>query len=321
MRKRFFFSLASLMGLLVCASGASRVQSLGDRYVMEGNNAPIRLPHAYLTEKMEKVHSIDRLPDHGACDVRQVKNDSGRVAGTVTLDCYYNCEWRLENGKRIQYHYVWEDTANSGFSKLAGIIQELGLKVDELHGAPTAAVLSSTRVYIIVDPDTPAETEQPHYIDPPAIDAILSFVKDGGVLVLLGNDKGNMEFRHMNDLAGRFGIHFNEDSYHRVAGNDFEKGKFSDLPNHPVFSGVKQIYMKEISSLALQEPARPILVEDGRTFMASSRFGKGLVVAVGDPWLYNEYIDSRKLPATYENAKAGKNLFRWLLEQSDKQKN
>ena len=37
--------------------------------------------------------------------------------------------------------------------------------------------------------------------------------------------------------------------------------------------------------------------------------GKGMVFAVGDPWLYNEYIDTRRLPAGYENAQAGKNLF------------
>jgi unsaturated rhamnogalacturonyl hydrolase len=50
--------------------------------------------------------------------------------------------------------------------------------------------------------------------------------------------------------------------------------------------------------------------------MASARAGKGLVFAVGDPWLYNEYFDSRKLPAEYENAKAGKNLFQWLLSNA-----
>ena len=38
--------------------------------------------------------------------------------------------------------------------------------------------------------------------------------------------------------------------------------------------------------------------------------------AIGDPWLYNEYMDTRKLPAEYENAKAGENLFRWLLSNS-----
>jgi unsaturated rhamnogalacturonyl hydrolase len=50
--------------------------------------------------------------------------------------------------------------------------------------------------------------------------------------------------------------------------------------------------------------------------MASASIGKGMVFAVGDPWLYNEYIDTRRLPADYENAQAGKNLFQWLLEHA-----
>jgi len=51
--------------------------------------------------------------------------------------------------------------------------------------------------------------------------------------------------------------------------------------------------------------------------MASSQYGKGFVFAVGDPWLYNEYIDNRKLPEGFENKKAAENLFEWLLSKSN----
>jgi unsaturated rhamnogalacturonyl hydrolase len=51
--------------------------------------------------------------------------------------------------------------------------------------------------------------------------------------------------------------------------------------------------------------------------MASAKLGKGMVFAVGDPWLYNEYMNTRRLPDEYENAKAGKNLFQWLLRNSE----
>jgi unsaturated rhamnogalacturonyl hydrolase len=40
------------------------------------------------------------------------------------------------------------------------------------------------------------------------------------------------------------------------------------------------------------------------------------VFAVGDPWLYNEYLDGRKLPAEYPNYKAATDLVKWLLAQS-----
>ena len=47
--------------------------------------------------------------------------------------------------------------------------------------------------------------------------------------------------------------------------------------------------------------------------MATSKYGKGSVFAVGDPWLYNEYTDGRKLPVDFENFKAAQDLSRWLL--------
>jgi unsaturated rhamnogalacturonyl hydrolase len=234
----------------------------------------------------------------------------------VLLDYFYNCEWKHIAGKKTQFHYIWEDTANSGFSQLASTIEVLGARVDALHSAPTVDRLERCSVYVIVDPDTPAETPQPDYIEPSAADQIEQWVRQGGVLVLMANDSGNCEFSHLNVLAGRFGIKFNEDSYHRVVGNNFEMGRFASLPQHPVFAGVKQIYLKEICSLTINDPATEVLSEKGHVFMATARVGKGMVFAVGDPWLYNEYIDARKLPGDYQNGEAGKRLFTWLLDQS-----
>ena len=49
--------------------------------------------------------------------------------------------------------------------------------------------------------------------------------------------------------------------------------------------------------------------------MAVSKVGKGAVFAVGDPWLYNEYVNGRKLPADYDNYKAAKDLVNWIITQ------
>jgi unsaturated rhamnogalacturonyl hydrolase len=130
------------------------------------------------------------------------------------------------------------------------------------------------------------------------------------------NDKGNAEFEHFNKLSERFGIHFNEDSRNRVTGNAYEMGMFNVFPDHPLFKGVRQIYMKEISTLKLQDPAAAVYSDKGDVIIAYANVGKGGVFAVGDPWLYNEYIEHRKLPAEYENDKAAENLFRWLLTQA-----
>ena len=239
---------------------------------------------------------------------------TGRVVG---LDYYFNNEWRVrKDSVRERWHYVWEDTTNSGFSLLGKIVDRLGADLDTLQGAPTDSLLAKMSVYVIVDPDTPGETAAPQYVSPEDILVIERWVKNGGVLVMMENDKGNAEFEHFNKLAERFGIHFNEDSEHRVVGKNYDTGKNDHLPDHPIFTGVKQIFTKEVCTLRLDGPAKPVLTENGMILMAESRVGKGLVFAVGDPWLYNEYMDTRRLPAEYENSKAGKNLFSWLLENA-----
>jgi len=236
---------------------------------------------------------------------------------TVVLDEFYNSEWKkTAKGDLERFHYVWDDTANSGFSILGSKIVKLGASIDSLCEAPTSENLKRASVYVIVDPDTPLETEHPNYVDAPAIEAIAGWVKDGGILVLMENDKGNAEFEHFNKLSETFGIHFNEDSRNRVTGTAYEMGKFDVFPDHPIFKGVRQVYMKEISTLKIQNPATALFSDKGDVVIAYAKVGKGGVFAVGDPWLYNEYIEHRKLPAEYENDKAAENIFRWLLEQA-----
>ena len=238
-------------------------------------------------------------------------NDSIKVVG---LDYYFNHEFiKDKNGKEVQYHYIWEDTANSGYSELGDVIKSLGAQLGELHQAPMLKKLKDMSIYIIVDPDTPLETAHPNYIDHNSIVNIVKWVKGGGVLVLFGNDKGNCEFEHLNMLAGQFGIHFNEDSRNDVIGKNYDMGKFDNLPVIPLFSGVKKIYLKEISTLKISKAAKPVLIDKGDVIMASAKAGKGFVFAVGDPWIYNEYIDHRKLPEDFQNRKAAENLFTWLL--------
>ena len=236
----------------------------------------------------------------------------------VGLDYYFNDEWKEDKtGKKVRYHYTWEDeNINSGYSKLGNIITHLDAGLTELPEAPTQKSLSRLSIYFIVDPDTKAENPNPHYIDSSSVKVIVNWVKNGGVLVLFGNDKGNAEFEHLNNLTENFGIQFNEVSRNRVVDDKFDMGKFDNFPDQPIFKGVKKIYLKEISTFSLTPPAKPILTDSGDVIMASSDFGKGFVFAVGDPWLYNEYIDNHKLPVGFENYKAAENLFKWLLSRA-----
>ncbi len=232
----------------------------------------------------------------------------------VLLDCYFNNEWKTDSvGHRWRYHYVWSDTLDSGFSQLGSIVRSCGGTIDTICRAPTDGALSAADIYLIVDPDTPKETSHPEYIDDTAAAVISRWVRGGGILLLFGNDSGNAEFAHFNRLAARFGISFNENSRNRVVGKNFDAGTFSALPAHPMFAGVRKIYLKEISTITVRDPAHSLLVDGGDSIIATADFGKGMIFAVGDPWFYNEYMDGRRLPAGYDNALTARNLFRWLF--------
>jgi unsaturated rhamnogalacturonyl hydrolase len=49
--------------------------------------------------------------------------------------------------------------------------------------------------------------------------------------------------------------------------------------------------------------------------MAEAKVGKGYVFAVGDPWIYNEYMDHDKLPVSFDNHQAAVNLTKLLLSR------
>ena len=238
-------------------------------------------------------------------------------AKTVLLDSYFNNEMRKDaTGQLVSWHYKWDEWSNGGFSLLGHVFRTYGARTDTLRAAPTASYLKGADIYIIVDPDTPQETEKPNYVEAKDVKAIADWVKAGGVLVLLGNDVGNSEFDHFNQLAGAFGIEFKKDSRNKVPGNDFTMGRLVVTPPHPIFKTARNLYLKELSTLQIKSPAKPIFVDNGDTIMAVAKFGKGTVFAVGDPWLYDEYTDGRKLPAEYDNYKAATDLALWLIQQS-----
>jgi unsaturated rhamnogalacturonyl hydrolase len=241
----------------------------------------------------------------------------GTKEKTVLLDYYFNNERRKDiTGASVRWHYTWEDRANSGFSILGQLFRQYGAHTDSLPVAPTADNLKHAAVYIIVDPDDEREVPAPHYPGPAEIGAIADWVKAGGVLVLMSNDSANAEFTHFNVLAGTFGIHFNYDDYHKVTGNNYSMGAFTMAEKEPIFKTTKKIYIKELSTLQLNPPARSYYSDSGHVIMAIARVGKGTVFVVGDPWFYNEYTDGRKLPADYENYNAARDWAQWLLLQA-----
>lgn len=237
--------------------------------------------------------------------------EKSKAQKRVLLDNYFNHE--IKQGKT--FHYLWSDKANSGFSEWGTIFKEEGAATDVLQQAPDHRSLDKAAVYIIVDPDTKKETPHPNYIEKKAVKTLTKWVKRGGVLVLMANDSGNCEFAHLNDLAEKFDLHFNEVRCSHVTGKNWDMGAVT--PTVQPFSSLQKIYMKDAASLTLSGKAKALLVKDGNVLMAVSPKGKGYVVAVGDPWIYNEYIGHKYLPDDFQNHKAAKAFTGYLLKLAE----
>ncbi|SHE72519.1 DUF4350 domain-containing protein [Pedobacter caeni] len=232
----------------------------------------------------------------------------------VLLDSYFNNELKKDSsGKEQSWHYKWEEHSGVGFSLFAGVFKDKGFTAETLNAAPTKANLKQASVYIIVDPDIEKENPNPSFVNEKDISAITSWVKSGGVLLLMANDLGNAELEHFNQLAKQFGIQFNLNSKGRVIKNQFEMGRVDVAPGNQIFKTARQLFIKEYSTLALSGAARSILKDkDGEEVMAIFRHGKGAVFAIGDPWLYNEYVDGKKLPVAFDNLNAARDLVDWI---------
>ncbi|MDQ6676284.1 MAG: DUF4350 domain-containing protein [Acidobacteriota bacterium] len=215
----------------------------------------------------------------------------------VALDGYHNNESKMPD------HYQWDGVRPGGFSELGVVLRGLGAELRTVRARITPAALQGVKVFIIVDPDTPAETADPKYIMPEEIAALDQWVRAGGRLVLLGNDKGNAEFEHFNQLAKRFGIEFLEETYPKVKGKGFLVAKGEG----PIFQDAPEAYLVEVAPLKVSGDVKVLLADHGTPIMALAQAGKGEVFALGDPWLYNEYIDHKN------NRAIATNLFRGLL--------
>lgn len=234
----------------------------------------------------------------------------------VVLDYYFNHEYKLSKSGKKEFNkfYTWEERKDRGYSFFGTQLEQLGFKTDSLSVAPTAENLKNANIYIIVDPDNLKESPTPNYVQAKDIDEIEKWVKQGGNLILLANDTTNCEIPKFNELAKRFGIEFVAPNLNFVQGTQWEQGAVYIPESHPIFSPLKKIYVKEITQLKLSETAKSVLNIKDAVVMAIAQVGKGKVIALGDPWIYNEYLNNRRTPLEFENFKAAKKLIQYLIK-------
>ena len=237
-------------------------------------------------------------------------------APTVTLDYYFNHEFHKNpaTGQMERFHYIWEEKDLNGYSNWGDAFVKHGAQLKSFETAPTAQNLKGTDIYIVVDPDNAKETAKPNFITPKDAKAVAEWVKAGGVLVILANDSANVNLPSANVLAEAFGLHFNDDLQNHVIGNNIAAGTLMVPPGDPIFKTARKVYLKDMCSIKLSGNAKAAYTKDGAVLMATVKYGKGTVFAVGDPWLYNEYTNGH-LPAGYDNDKAADDLSQWLISQ------
>ena len=236
---------------------------------------------------------------------------------TVIVDAWFNSQQRINAAGQSKYfHYKWDDYSDSGFSMFGHIFASYGATLDTLYRAPTMERLKQAQYYIIVSADIPAKNPHPNYVQPEDAEQVAEWVNQGGVLVLMENDPANADIEHLDLIADRFGIHFNNVLSHHVIGDQFAAGQITVTGGGPFFHDPHTLYMKDTCTISLKAPAMSLLEDKGDIMMAVARYGKGTVFAVVDPWLYNEYTDGRKLPPEQDNYAAGKEFVGWLLRQT-----
>lgn len=237
---------------------------------------------------------------------------------TVLLDRYFNAEKKKDaTGTSIYWHYTWEERSNGGFSTFGNVFKKYGARLASLDVKPDAASLKNASVYIIVDPDHVKDNPQPNYMDATAASAIYKWVQGGGILLLMANDSANCDLEHFNLLANKMGITFTNTSRNMVKNDEWPTGTVYVTGKNPVFQP-REMYLKEISVLKTQKPATAIVTKENDVIIAIAKVGKGAVLAVGDPWLYNEYLDGRKLPSNFDNYGAAEDIAKWLLKNAVK---
>lgn len=267
-----------------------------------------------LTSLSNDINNL-RKDKTDVCTLSVVNTKKGNLTTqqpVVGLDNWFNHEF---NKAGDIYHYTWTDTLNSGFSMLGDVFKAHGAIIRIITRAPSSIILDSLDIFIIVDPDTTSENAHPNYITETDIVSIENWVNDGGVLLLMANDSPNCEFTHLNQLAGIFGFYFVPVTLNPVIDHKWEMGAETNLPNHQLFKGVNKIYMKEVSPILISNNARPVLEDGKNILMAETKYGNGKVLAIGDPWLYNEYIGNSRLPNSFENMKAANNLVNYLINE------
>jgi hypothetical protein len=111
--------------------------------------------------------------------------------------------------------------------------------------------------------------------------AIVSFVNDGGGLLLTGDRQTNPN-SNIQPIADVFGVTL---GISNLTPLDLDTSNFTD---HPIFDGISEIYMYAAGDITASSPASAVAWKEvtGEAVAAVAEYGQGRVVVLGDSSLW-----------------------------------
>ncbi|MBO8161651.1 MAG: DNA-binding protein [Thermosipho sp. (in: Bacteria)] len=212
--------------------------------------------------------------------VRFIRDKNGNKMGSVILNLdpfkdVYEKRVLFDAGHAQQAGNAdW--VIDGAYSNFADSIKEM-LKgyVEDTKEKLTYELLSLYKVFIIPEPNRPFEDNE--------IVAILKFVENGGGLFLIA-DHGNSDRngngwdspKIFNTFVEKFGFKFR--------GDNIQEEPIKYIFDHEITKGVKEVGVWAGSTIEILDKNVQILLADkkNRAYLVMSKYGKGLVIAIGD---------------------------------------
>ena len=275
---------------------------------------------ATLAQRMAEVaHSVALTSaDNGALllaqsEADQVKTQAVGQGKTVVLDSWFTAEpHKNPAGTPDAISAKWQDETSKGLSFFGHAFQRYGMQLDALRVAPTSSSLSSAQIYVVAAPVDAFS----HDVTKQDADAVETWVRDGGVLLLIGSQGDGEQASGLNTLAERFGMHVNAAAGSKSQGQADERGVLVTPPGADIFPISRRVFLQGTSTLRLSPLAHPILNAADSTRMAVASVGRGTVLTIANPWLSNQYVDGRSVIPASDNLAAAIDLAGWLLKQT-----
>jgi len=192
----------------------------------------------------------------------------GRVVGLLKL-----------GQPRDQGLYTWDEEGPRGFSRLAALLKERGLRTETLRGRIAGRTLEPLHALIIV---APPEARPPSDRE---AQALAEWVEKEGTILLLGEPRLGANHEALNPIAARFGLEFTAQNLPPTRRELFR------LPEtETFFQEASHFYLGAACGLKLGPEARPVLLVEGQVVMAAA--WQDWVLAVGAPYLLNAHLDA-----------------------------